>query len=201
MKAATRGTSSGSDRVAATLVATPHHLVPVRLVPTLGTYLVYLMWRADRGWRIGRTVGARPIGVGQLKHGLFVRTNQEHADAAWILKVCGSVAEAAYFEAWFAAEYGLPTTCFHAAGRVLAMDDPWLERLYRSIDTDSRAKLLMEERLLHREFPHHRPQNGSAPVHDQSHDVLGLVGPPSDTTGSSGRRTGWILPSVSRPPG
>ena len=144
----------------AELLATPHHLVPARLVPTLGTHLVYLMWRADRGWRIGRTVGARPIGVGQLEHGLFVRTNQEHADAAWILKVCGSVAEAAYFEAWFAAEYGLPTTCFHAAGRELAMDDPWLERLYRSIDTESRAKLLMEERLLHHEFPHHRPQNG-----------------------------------------
>ena len=115
----------------AELRATPHHLVPARLVPMLGTHLVYLMWRADRGWRIGRTVGARPIGVGQLEHGLFVRTNQEHADAAWILKVCGSVAEAAYFEAWFAAEYGLPTTCFHAAGRELAMDDPWLERAVR----------------------------------------------------------------------
>jgi DNA helicase-2/ATP-dependent DNA helicase PcrA len=142
------------------LLATPHHLVPARLVPTSGTYLVYLMWRADRGWRIGRTVGARPIGVDQLKHGLFVRTNQEHADAAWILKICETVAEAAYFESWFAAEYGLPTACFHATGRELAMDDAWLERLYRSIDTESRAKVLMEERLLHREFPHHRPQNG-----------------------------------------
>jgi DNA helicase-2/ATP-dependent DNA helicase PcrA len=143
------------------LVATPHHLVPARVVPTSGTYLVYLMWRADRGWRIGRTVGARPVGVGQLEHGLFVRTNQEHADAAWILKVCDSVAEAAYFESWFAAEYGLPTACFRATGRDLAMDDAWLERLYRSIDTESSAKLLMEERLLHRGFPHHRPQNGS----------------------------------------
>ncbi len=142
------------------LLATPHHLVPARLVPTSGTYLVYLMWRADRGWRIGRTVGARPTGVDQLKHGLFVRTNQEHADAAWILKICDSVAEAAYFESWFAAEYGLPTTCFHTIGRELAMDDEWIARLYRSIDTDSRAKLLMEERLLHRDFPHHRPQNG-----------------------------------------
>ena len=43
----------------------------------------------------------------------------------------------------------------------LAMDDDWLQRLYQSIDTETRAKLLMEDRLLHPEFPHHRPQNGT----------------------------------------
>jgi DNA helicase II / ATP-dependent DNA helicase PcrA len=141
--------------------ATPHHLVPARLLAQPDQWLVYLMYRADRGWRIGRTVGARPPREGKLQHGLVVRTNQEHADAAWILKVCASMAEAAYFESFFAAEYGLPTACFHDAGRALAMDDEWLTRLYSSIETDLRAKLLMEDRLLHREFPHHRPQNGA----------------------------------------
>ncbi|TFH14297.1 MAG: DNA helicase UvrD, partial [Acidimicrobiales bacterium] len=143
------------------LRATPHHLVPARLVPQQDQWLVYLMYRADRGWRIGRTVGARPRREGKLQHGLLVRTNQEHADAAWILRVCASMAEAAYFESIFSAEYGLPTACFHDAGRALAMDDAWLRQLYRSIDTETRAKLLMEDRLLHREFPHHRPQNGA----------------------------------------
>jgi DNA helicase-2/ATP-dependent DNA helicase PcrA len=140
--------------------ATPHHLVPARLLPRPDQWLVYLMYRADRGWRIGHTIGARPTSSGALQHGLVVRTNQEHADAAWILKVCGTLAEAAYFESWFSAEYGLPTACFHSLGRDLAMSDAWLQHLYRSIDTDTRAKLLMEERLVHREFPHHRPQNG-----------------------------------------
>ena len=42
------------------LTATPHHLVPARLAPQHDQWLVYLMFRADRGWRIGRTVGARP---------------------------------------------------------------------------------------------------------------------------------------------
>jgi len=144
-----------------TVAATPHHLVPARLLPRPDQWLVYLMYRADRGWRIGRTIGARPPRGGKLQHGLVVRTNQEHADAAWILKVCGSLAEAAYFESWFSAEYGLPTVCFHSLGRDLAMSDAWLQQLYRSIDTDTRAKLLMEERLLHSEFPHHRPQNGA----------------------------------------
>jgi DNA helicase-2/ATP-dependent DNA helicase PcrA len=143
------------------IAATPHHLVPARLVPQPDQFLVYLMHRADRGWRVGRTVGARSPRTGKIQHGLVVRTNQEHADAAWILKVCGSMAEAAYFESFFAAEYGLPTACFHAAGRSLAMDDVWLQELYRSIDTDARAKLLLEDRLMLRDAPHHRPQNGA----------------------------------------
>ncbi len=144
-----------------TITATPHHLIPARLVPQPDRHLVYLMYRADRGWRIGRTTGARPPQAGKVQHGLVVRCNQEHADAAWILKSCDSMAEAAYFESFFAAEYGLPSACFHSLGRSLAMDDTWLQRLYQSIDTETRAKLLMEDRLLHPEFPHHRPQNGT----------------------------------------
>jgi DNA helicase-2/ATP-dependent DNA helicase PcrA len=143
-----------------TLVATPHHIVPARLVPQPDRYFVYLMYRADRGWRVGRTIGARAVG-GTTQHGLVVRSNQEHADAAWILKVCASVAEAAYFETYFSTEYGLPTVCFHSVGRSLAMDDAWLQQLYRSIDTDTRAKVLLDDRLLLADHPHHRPQNGS----------------------------------------
>ena len=125
------------------------------------SWLVYLMFRADRGWRIGRTVGSRPFANGVQKHGLFVRTNQEHADAAWVLRVCGSLAEAAYHEAWFAAEYGIPTVCFHDVGRGLALDEVWLRRLYESIDTGDRAKRLLADLELTAEFPHHRPQNGA----------------------------------------
>src|SRR5690606_37897832 len=47
-----------------TLRTTPEHLVPMRLVPHGETWLVYLMYRADMGWRIGRTVGARPYQKG-----------------------------------------------------------------------------------------------------------------------------------------
>jgi len=143
------------------VTATPGHQVPARLVPLADKHLVYLMYRADRGWRIGRTVGARPSGAGKLQHGLVVRCNQEHADAAWILRATDSLAEAAYFESYFSAEYGIPTACFHGLGRKLAMDDEWLQRLYRSVDTDLRAKVMMEERLLDAEFPHHRPQIGA----------------------------------------
>ena len=143
------------------VVATPGHLVPMRLVAQADRWLVYLLYRADRGWRIGRTVASRPARAGLAKHGLLVRTNQEHADAAWVLRVCDSLSEAAYHEARLAAEFGLPTACFHDTGRGLAMDEVWLQRLYDSIDTETRAKNLLHEHALTVDAPHHRPQNGA----------------------------------------
>jgi DNA helicase-2/ATP-dependent DNA helicase PcrA len=77
-----------------------------------------------------------------------------------VLRVCDSKAEASYWESFFAAHYGLPTACFHAKGRALAMDQTWLDRLFDTIDTESRAKELMRDLDLHPEFPHHRPGNG-----------------------------------------
>ncbi len=141
------------------LLGTPHHIVPARMSAIDGTHLVHLMYREDRGYRIGRTKAVRSDGQG--KPGIGDRVNQEHADRLWLLKVCDSPAEAAYFESWFAAKYGLPTASFHATGRErMAMDDGWLSRLYRELDTETPAKQLMADWELHPEFPHHRPHDG-----------------------------------------
>ena len=144
----------------ASVVGTPHHMLPAALNMPADQHLVYLMYRADRGYRIGRTVSWRRNSRGESEIGLRVRAVQEHADAMWILRVCHSVAEAAFHEARFAAEYGLPTACFHSTGRALALDDGWLEQLFASIDTVTRAKVLMDDLQLHPDHPHHRPQNG-----------------------------------------
>jgi DNA helicase-2/ATP-dependent DNA helicase PcrA len=143
-----------------TVCGTPHHLVLARPTVPRDRWLVYLMFRADRGYRIGLTKSIRANSRGVEDLGLRVRANQEHADKMWVLRVCGSRAEAAYWESWFAARYGLPTACFHGVGRDLAMDDGWLRRLYDELDTPTAAKALMEDLDLHAEYPHARPQNG-----------------------------------------
>ena len=112
-------------------------MVPARIVPLPGSHLVYLMHRADRGYRIGRT-------------------DHEHADAMWILRVCGDVAEASFWEAWFAATYGLPTADF-----LDDVDDQWLQRLYDGVDTPARAKALFHDLQLHPDFPHDRGGNSA----------------------------------------
>ncbi|MEI7546470.1 MAG: UvrD-helicase domain-containing protein, partial [Actinomycetota bacterium] len=145
-----------------TISGTPHHVVPARFDVPAGKHLVYLMHRADRGYRIGRTKSVRTNSRGDTGPAFRVRAVQEHADAVWVLRVCDSLAEAAYFESRYAADYGLPTACFHAHSRDLAMDDEWLAKLFAAIDTEMRAKILMDELLVHPDFPHHRPQNGLA---------------------------------------
>ncbi|HVA43002.1 MAG TPA: UvrD-helicase domain-containing protein, partial [Acidimicrobiales bacterium] len=145
------------DRV---LRGTPHHMVLADTTTPAGGWLVYLMYRADRGYRVGLVKSVRQNDYGRADSGLRVRSGQEHADKMWVLKVCSSRAEASYWESWFAARYGLPTACFHGVGRDLAMDEALLARLYDSLDTRTAAKTLMEDLDLHPEFPHLRPQNG-----------------------------------------
>ena len=142
------------------LSGTPHHLVLARPSLDPGAHVVYLMERMDRGFRIGRTVSVRPRRRGQFDLGPRVRLSQEHGDRLWILGVYATVEDAAWWESWFAAHYGLPTACFHRVGRNLAMGQEALDRLYESIDTRSRAKELMEDLDLHGDFPHLWPQNG-----------------------------------------
>jgi DNA helicase-2/ATP-dependent DNA helicase PcrA len=145
------------DRV---LKGTPHHILLARMVPLPNRYYVYLMFRADRGYRIGQTTGQRSNDYGKTELGFKVRVAQENADKLWVLKATDSYEEAAYYEAYFAARYGLPTMVFHATGRNLKVSDETIFKLFSELDTFSRAETLMQDFWLHPEFPHYWPQNG-----------------------------------------
>jgi DNA helicase II / ATP-dependent DNA helicase PcrA len=142
------------------LRGTPHHIIPARMAAVEDQYVVYLMWRSDRGYRIGQTKSIRKNSIGREQLGYIVRAGQEHADKLWILRVCASTSEASYWEAWFAAHYGLPTACFHGVGRRLAMTQEWLDKLFVDVDTTGAAANLMNDELLHTDYPHYRPQGG-----------------------------------------
>ena len=143
-----------------TIEGTPHHVLFADPMLDAGKWLVYLMHRTDLGWRVGVTMTVRPNAVGVPDFGARVRLNQERADALWVLAVADTRAEASYWESYFSTEYGLPTSCFHTVGRNLAMDQQWIDRLFRDINTDLRAKDLMEACDLHPEYPHLRPSGG-----------------------------------------
>ncbi|MBV8985574.1 MAG: UvrD-helicase domain-containing protein, partial [Acidimicrobiia bacterium] len=140
---------------------TPHHIVLADLALEPHQFVVYLMQRLDRGFRIGLTKAIRSNSLGKQEFGFRVRMNQEHGDKLWILRICENRGEAGFWEAWFAARYGLPTAVFHDIGRGLAMDQPWLDRLFAELNTEGAAKQLMDDLDLHPEYPHYRPQNGA----------------------------------------
>ena len=146
------------------LVATPEHCVFARFPINSRYQHVYLMFSRKLGYRIGRTGTTRTNGA-KAYPGFVERLRQERGDAIWLLRACTDVAEAAYWEAFFAAKYSLPTACFYADGRRIALTNEQIARLYASLDTEESAKRLAADLGLSLDHPHHVPQttirNGS----------------------------------------
>ena len=116
--------------------------------------MTYLMWRRDRGFRVGTS---RTYTSGQVKPvvGVALRLRGERADAAWVVSTYESEAEARYAEALLSVRYGLPTLPFSARryegseGRSLVGDQSLLDRLFSEHDTLTGGhRLLAESGLL-----------------------------------------------------
>jgi DNA helicase II / ATP-dependent DNA helicase PcrA len=145
---------------------TPEHICFAQIQPKQDLWYVYLMYRADKGYRIGVTRGVRGTN-GEIVNGLSVRANQERADKVWIITVAHNISEARYFEEYFSLKYQLPKILFYSyrrEGIIMTQED--IDRIYREIDTQANAEKLMEDLLLFPDFPHVRPQAVTADLSD-----------------------------------
>jgi len=144
---------------------TPNHILFASLKPTKNIYLVYLMYRRDKGYRIGITKGFRTGDSrrgGKPYTGLNVRGNQEAADKMWILKTCFKKEEAAFWELYYSCRYGIPTLVFDTCGRDMKISQKQIDNLFSLINTSKRAEKLMKDFYLNPNFPHHRPKGISS---------------------------------------
>jgi len=145
--------TSGGHRV----IATPEHCVFARFSVDSPYQHVYLMYSHKLGYRIGRTGAMRTNGI-KAYPGFVERLRQERGDAIWLLRACRDSAEAAYWEAFYAAKYSLPTACFYADGRRMALTNEMITRLYTNLDTEAAAERLAADLGLSLDHPHHVPQ-------------------------------------------
>jgi DNA helicase-2/ATP-dependent DNA helicase PcrA len=148
------------------LISTPEHThfagFVVGRTPQL--HLTYLMWRRDRGFRIGTS---RTYTNGQPKSiiGLAVRSNNEHADASWVISTHASEAEARFEETSLSLRYGIPTVPFVARpkgdsrGRSLVGDQWLLDRLFAEHDTNASGRRLLADVGLFFDRPHFQPSS------------------------------------------
>ncbi len=141
----------------AVVSGTPGHMVFGRLQPRPDLHYAYLMWKRGVGYRVGLTRGVRASKDGEIVSGLQVRTNQEVADAMWILHATRSPAEARFYEHYYSVKYGIPSMVFFVRGRRMEITQDWIDKLYREIDTEEAASRLMADLDLDPRFPHHRP--------------------------------------------
>ncbi|MFH2102412.1 MAG: UvrD-helicase domain-containing protein [Chloroflexota bacterium] len=139
--------------------ATPNHVVFARLGLNPGLHYVYLMFRKDKGYRIGIASHARSNGVSpELQIGLRVRSNQENADRVWVLKVCENRDDAHYWESFYSIQYGIPTTVFHVRGRRMRMTQEHIDKLFSAIDTNANARRLLNDLEMDWQYSHYTPQ-------------------------------------------
>ena len=88
-----------------------------------------------------RTAGSRPTVQGRSNARVLVSArNQEHADAMWMLRVCDSVAEAAYCESLFAADTACPPPASTASAAAWRWTMTVARRCTRSSTRRLRAK-------------------------------------------------------------
>ncbi|HET9124582.1 MAG TPA: UvrD-helicase domain-containing protein, partial [Solirubrobacteraceae bacterium] len=162
--------SESTDGVAITtssgrrIVSTPEHthFAGFQVGRTPQMYMTYLMWRRDRGYRVGTT---RTYSNGQVKPviGVSGRLRQERGDRAWVVSVHDTEADARLAEALLAARYGLPTLPFSARPRAsgsvnsLVGNQRLLDRLFAEHDTEPGARRLLSDEGLFFEHPHILP--------------------------------------------
>ncbi|MBU1500175.1 UvrD-helicase domain-containing protein [Patescibacteria group bacterium] len=146
------------------LKITPNHILFSRLVPIANLFHVYLMYRRDKGYRIGLAKGERLSNQYADKKpilGLATRGNQEMADKMWILKTCKSRADAEFWESFYTFNYGVPSMVFDTGGRSMKISQVQINKLFSLINTRKRANKLMADLGLDPRFPHYRPRGMS----------------------------------------
>jgi len=123
---------------------------------------LYLMYKQGVGYRLGTS---QVYTRGQVKPvlGFKQRALHEHADALWIIRVHSSENEARMDETITSLKYGLPTLPFvprkGKGVNGLSHDGQYIERVFKTINTERAALLLLNDVGLDKEFPHHLPQS------------------------------------------
>ena len=143
------------------IVSTPEHahFAGLQRGETPPMHVTYLMWRRDKGYRVG-TTRTRPSGRHPQAHGLQIRSSQEHADAAWVLSTHESEGQARAAEQMYRSSTASDAPVHRAFGgnlNGLVGDQALIDRVFAGIDTYAHGRRLLLGSHLDFEYPHHIP--------------------------------------------
>ena len=136
------------------LVSTPEHVHfgGYRAGYTPQQHMTYLMWRRDKGFRVGTTRTTPVRGSKRPVGGVALRAIQERADAAWVLSSHDSEGEARLEDSATSLRYGIPTLPFYArkGGSMngLVHDQALIDRLHGEVDSYASGVRLLRDRRL-----------------------------------------------------
>lgn len=146
------------------ITSTPEHIhfAGYRLEITPQIYINYLMHKKDIGWRIG-TTSIHTKGQRKSVAGFIQRSNQEHADAVWVIATHKTQNESRIQEYILSLKYQIPTIPFTPRKGLstngYVHDKLALKKIFSSFNTDNSAMKLLADLGLSINHPHHRPQS------------------------------------------
>lgn len=127
------------------LTMSPTHKIWAEQQKVDGKFLVYLMYRKDLGFRIGKTnkwkADRNPFGA---------RAVHENADKLWVMDVVDSNEEAIFIEESYSLKYGIPTAVFNAEKRGLNKDR--INKIFKEFGQNGLN--LLNEKHLDINYPH-----------------------------------------------
>jgi DNA helicase-2/ATP-dependent DNA helicase PcrA len=129
------------------------------LTPQL--YLNYLMHKKGVGWRIGTTSVYTKRRIKPVV-GIMQRSNQEHADALWVIGTYKTQNEARVEEYILSLKYQIPTIPFTPRKGMshngYVHNKKALEKIFYFFNTENSARKLLSDLGLSMDHPHHKPQ-------------------------------------------
>ena len=141
------------------LKATGEHIAFARLVPLDDVYYVYLMYREDIGFRIGRTSGVRAGARQKKRNGIEIRCIQEKAEKIWIIDSFDNLKESIYYENYYSYLYGIPQYVFEdSTGKDLqSLDLDKIKELHKNLNTMEKGYKLLSDIDCSFDKPHFVP--------------------------------------------
>lgn len=139
---------------------TNDHVVFTKFQPLKEVILVYLMYRADLGFRIGLAAGTRHGKRGKERIGIAQRLMREKGDKVWVIKECKTIEEARYWETYYSYEYGIPQYMFNVkeAGSRASLTEEYLAKLHKELNTYQRGIKLLDDLGYNINYPHYTPK-------------------------------------------
>ena len=141
-----------------TITGTKNHIAFSKIKPIVNNYYVYLMYKHNYGFRIGRTSSVRSSKNREMRNGFEVRLNQENGDKIWIIHKCNSLQESIEMEQYYSYKYGIPQYVFKNDNHSQGLSQERIKSLYNRIDTIDRGKKLLKDLNLFFEYPFYTAQ-------------------------------------------
>jgi len=131
---------------------------------------IYLMYKDDIGFRIGKNSNNRMKSNTNRKNGYYKRLTDENADRVWLLKSTSSQEDTFFWEHYLAYTYGIPQYQFKS--RNTRNSQSSIDSLFKAMPIENGYRILSDFNLLF-ELPHYTREFNSKSPHNLTFTMFG----------------------------